>query len=1055
MIATFFAGLDAQRRAWRRTRNLRAGARAPSARMPGAQARPFRADPGFWLGAAACALLLIGAIVIASHARALAAAASSRALAAGGAVRSLDAFQAALPGLAFSVPAQPGVVLAAQPGGALLILSGMRAGQPVVIDLCEQALAGTDGRLAPLRIGYRFADVARWAARNEGSASPVTLRNVVLAGAAMPRVDITGRVAPGGSLQLAWQGQARWVGEAGAGAILRGERGQAVLGRGGWLVWGGEDALRVVRRAGAACPGAGELVLTRYQAAPGPAAAALVSAFPERGPVRSATLAPGEYRVPNEAPARLEDGALFDSLLARGLVRTTPGGMIELAPRDLAHWRAAGASLRSADLRAWDGVVLDDAARRLLERLHGRADGAYVREQVRIFNAERRLLAWRVRPGTAGAWQAQAGGVALAADAPMPLAASRLFERLPEGWAPWRRVGDWPAADSPARLTLALPQPATGHERVALLLAGRVRAVEGAQLAHVGPACGGRACSKADDVAELVLAPLAGSRRIIVEAEPLDLAAMGGAGDAAWRHLRLQDGRLAWQPLAPGQGRASMASAPVMLADRAGRPLWQAGSATPPAQAAGLASLLGLHPGHANSIAGMLARLPAPDGRPHAARLSLDLGLQAAAQGALDCAGLRRGSWDGARCHGGTAPPAARQAGLLLLDTGSGDILAAAGAGGGVSPATPWSELRDFDRVDPARSALRQAALQHDGGSERSPGSTFKIVSALGLELAARRDPQLDALLDGLPLARIDALAREGGWAFRSDAATYPATGKGTRITNFRDGTLERRVQDGKLGLEQALAYSLNTWFAWAAELGDASLFGKPAGGAPSLRALDPEALAGVRPIADMARRLGFEQPLALDGGLLPAVYDWRHWDALQASRAGIDPIGARHELRQMAIGLRMQATPLHMAMVAGAVGEGRAIAPRLLLSLDGREAKHRPGAPLGVRLDRVRAGLKGVVIHGTAASAFRAPEFDGLRGGLYGKTGTAPSGPDGQATVWFTGWLEPGSIPGLTRRVAFAAFVSRSEATGGEHAAPVVASLLRSMLLNETKRRN
>ena len=77
-----------------------------------------------------------------------------------------------------------------------------------------------------------------------------------------------------------------------------------------------------------------------------------------------------------------------------------------------------------------------------------------------------------------------------------------------------------------------------------------------------------------------------------------------------------------------------------------------------------------------------------------------------------------------------------------------------------------------------------------------------------------------------------------------------------------------------------------------------------------------------------------------------------------------------------------------------------------------------------------------------TAASIFRAPEFDRLRGGLYGKTGTAPSGPDGQATAWFTGWIEPGSMPGQTRRLAFAAFVSRSEATGGEHAAPVVAAL-------------
>ncbi|MFC5458820.1 penicillin-binding transpeptidase domain-containing protein [Massilia niabensis] len=1059
MIATLFEGWGAHRRAWRRARNLRAAARAGNGAQRGAQASPLRrsarlhAGPGVWLGAAACVLVAAGAIVIASHARGLGAAVASGGQA-GGNGRPLASFQPALPGLAFSVPAQPGVVLGAQPGGALLILAGMRAGQPTVIDLCSQTLEGTGGRLAPVRIGYRFADVARWVARNEGAASPVTIRNVVLSGSSMPRVDITG--VAGAALQLAWHGEsARWVGDATHGGIVSGGRGQAALGRDGWLVWGEEGALRLTRRASAACPQAGELVLTPYRAAPGLAATALVAAFPETGAVRSATLAPGAYRVPAAAPARLEDGALFDSLLAHGLVRLGQGGMIEAAPRDLAGWRAAAPAQRTADLGAWDGVLLDEAGRRLLERLYGRADGAYVREQIRIFNAERRLLAWRVRPGAPGAWQAAAGGVAVSLDAPLPLAASRLFERLPEGWAPWQRVADWPAGATGARLALTLAQPASGAERVNVLLAGRVRGVEGARLETARPACGGRACVRSDDVSELVLAPVAGSRRIVIDAAPLDLAGMAGQGDAAWRHLRVENGRLAWKPLVqPPRATPAIATTPVLLADRKGRPLWQSGSATQPAQAAGLASLLGLHEEHASSIAGMLARLPAPEGRAHAATLSLDLDLQRASQDALACVGLRRGSWDGAHCRGGAAPPSGRQAGLVLLDAGNGDILAAASAGGGVAPSTPWAELRDFDRVDPARSPLRQAALQHDGGAERSPGSTFKIVSALGLELAAQRDPRLDALLQGMPLAAIDTLARERGFAFRSGAATYPASGGLTHITNFRNGTLERRAQDGKLGLAQALTWSLNTWFAWTAELGDASLFGKSSGGAPSLRALhldnEPDAMLGVRPIADMAQRLGFGRALALDGGLLPAGHDWRRWDALQASAAGIDPIGSRHELRQMAIGLRMQATPLHMAMVAGAVGEGRAIAPRLLINLDGRAAQARPGAPLGVRLDRVRAGLHGVVAQGTAAGAFRAPEFDGLRTGLYGKTGTAPSGPNGEATVWFTGWLEPGSIPGQTRRLAFAAFVSRSEATGGEHAAPVVAALLRSMLVRK-----
>jgi cell division protein FtsI/penicillin-binding protein 2 len=142
------------------------------------------------------------------------------------------------------------------------------------------------------------------------------------------------------------------------------------------------------------------------------------------------------------------------------------------------------------------------------------------------------------------------------------------------------------------------------------------------------------------------------------------------------------------------------------------------------------------------------------------------------------------------------------------------------------------------------------------------------------------------------------------------------------------------------------------------------------------------------------------------------------------------------------------------MALAAAAVGQGRITAPRLLLALDGKPAMDVPAPATGVRLDRIRAGMKGVVDVGTAANAFKAPELADVRRGLSGKTGTAPTGPasgaDGAtATVWFTGWLEPGSIPGQRHRLAFAAFVSHSEASGGDHAAPVVASVLRTMLQN------
>jgi cell division protein FtsI/penicillin-binding protein 2 len=146
-----------------------------------------------------------------------------------------------------------------------------------------------------------------------------------------------------------------------------------------------------------------------------------------------------------------------------------------------------------------------------------------------------------------------------------------------------------------------------------------------------------------------------------------------------------------------------------------------------------------------------------------------------------------------------------------------------------------------------------------------------------------------------------------------------------------------------------------------------------------------------------------------------------------------------------MAIGLRMQVTPLQMALASAAVGQGVVVAPRMLLSLDGADSVVPAMKPIGIRLDRIKAGMKGVVDVGTGAGAFGGAALAGVRPGLYGKTGTAPTGDD-TATVWFTGWLEPGSLPGQTHRLAMAAFVSHSELTGGAHAAPVVAAMLSTL---------
>jgi hypothetical protein len=1096
-ITTILQAWAERRRARRRQANLRAGARGAGDPRSRAALRLVPRGPAgtaersghraVWIAIACIGLVAGGGALIAGHARHLAAATANTPQAANS-VRAANAYQSVLPGIAFSVPSQPGVSTSTHAGGALLVAAGMQAAPPVRVDLCSQMRSPTDTRLLPLRLGYRFDDVQRWVKRNQESNVQISLRNVLLVadrdtGAdAMPEVQIEGTARADFSdplsepLQLSWHGTqaVRWISDAGFGQVEQGASGQVALRQQGWLVWGTASALRVERRANVMCPQAGELLVQMYRQAP-PAAdsqplPALVIAFPARGRAVSAYLPPGAYQVPAAAPAALEDQSLFGDLQGQGLLRLTAAGAIEVAPRDLPQWQAAGSADRVAELDDWKQVKPGAATQKLFKRLYYQADGAYVRQQIDIYNSERRLLAWRVKApaGLVLDWSASTGGSSagsapamVAATSQMPVAASRLFAALPQGWQPWTRVARWPQAGEVqgarplVHLSLALPRAAVGGEVLQLMLAGRLAGGINGASAQLVPACTGRACATPADVQQIALTLQAGARNVQLDVQPLDF---NTPEDQKYRHLRVVNGRLAWQALAPASGDVASglprpaAASPVQLEDRNGNLLWSDGAPTPSAIDAGLAPLLGIGSDHANSISGMLARLPvsvATTSQASAtavgARLTLDLPLQALSQQVLDCIGMRRGRWNGKDCAGGHAAPEGRHAGLVILDTETGDILAAAGAGAGEVNATNWSEVRDFDRTSPARSPLRLPALQHDGGAHQSPGSTFKVVSALGLEMVAKSDPQIDALLGGMPLPAINRLAQQRGFGFQTDAASYPLNPRLAHITNYHEQSVDRRAQDGRLGLAQALTYSINTWFAWSGELSDHSLFGRADGGAPDLQALDADALDSVRPIVAAAHRLGFEQVLRLDGGLLPADFNWRSWDALQATPSHLDPIHTRHELRQMSIGLRMQTTPLQMALAAAAVGQGKVVQPRMLLTL-GRSASAVPEMkPIGIRLDRIKAGMKGVVDVGTGAGAFGGAALAGVRPGLYGKTGTAPSGED-TATVWFTGWLEPGSLPGQTHRLAMAAFVSHSEATGGEHAAPVLATVLSTL---------
>lgn len=1030
-MRTLLTRLSAWRRDRRRQRNLRLAAQRGRLLPQLPQLPKLPLDGGsaaLTLAVAMLALAAAGAALLWRHAQSLAGELDA------GPASSVAALQVVAPGLRFEVSNAPGVDVRTVAGGKLLLVSGMRGGPLVRVDLCARPL--------PLQVGYRFSEVL----------GEPALRHALLVdeGSQVPAMTIS---ASGDSLRVRWRERgsaAQWIADA-PGAALRTQ---------GWLLWA-DGGLRVERRAARGCA-QGEMVVQAFSATPGQAGAAHVVGFPLNGAPLSLRLAAGRYEVPAAVMAAREDEVLFQRLRERGLLRLGDDGLLDLAPPDLGRWLAAPQEQRAIELPAWRDLLPDEGMRKLLQRLYRQADGEYVRRQVDLFNSERRLLAWRL-PAAASAASASVdlqatGGGQLQQSAEMPALAVRLFADLPQGWQPWQRAAHW-AGRGQATLVLRLAQPARGTERIDLLLAGQLAGAAPGATLSLANACSGVACRTPAEVQVVSVRPSAGVIRIELPVRALNVAGAQHPGDQAYRHIRLVGGAPAWQAIPPAAYAAGQRSAAAegggstpaavaagdQITDRAGIPLWTGGAATPAARGAGLETLLGVGPAHTASLSGMLARAAALEGGARAARLTISLPLQALGQAILECQGLRGGSWNGKGCTGGSAAPAQRRAGLLLLDADNGDILLAAGAGGPEVTPGNWREARDFDRANPARSPLRLPAWQHDGGAHHSPGSAFKIISALGLEMAARHDRVLDGLLGGLPLAEIDQLARQRAYAFRTDAPGYPADTTAAHVTNYREQSVARRAEAGRLGLAQALTYSVNTWFAWSAELSDRTLQGRADGGAPGLRALEEGALAAQRPIAEAARVLGFGTPMRLDGGLLPAAFPWQSYDALQSSASRIDPIDSRHELRQMAIGLRMQATPLQMAVAAAAIGSGQQRAPRLLAALGARSAQDAEGQPLPVRLDRIRQGMKGVVDSGTAAGAFSGPALAQVRRGLYGKTGTAPVSDDA-ATVWFVGWLEPGSLPRQTRRLAFAAFVSHSQLTGGAHAAPMVAALLKAM---------
>jgi hypothetical protein len=770
-------------------------------------------------------------------------------------------------------------------------------------------------------------------------------------------------------------------------------------------------------------------------------------------------LPPGEHRAPSLQPMDIEDKALFNRAYAQGLIHQQGDAHLAIAPVDLPR---AGTSAGS-----WERVDLADAnVRQTFKALHHSPNGDFVRDRIDEFNSSRQWLAVRVKLekpeddiGNLSHWDAQTASQKLLLTNQMPDVTARLFDSIPTGWSPWIRVAGWPAsaqegnAGSPVTVSLTLPQ-GVARRRLELLVLGRLQQVDGARLISRTAACPTRACTSPEMLTRIILEPISPRISLTVQPEP-DFNQLN-PDSAASQRLQLKQGRVMWVQAQTAAEPTSIPAA-VTLSTRDGIPLFDDGKPLAAAHRLGIDGLVGVSKSHPGSIAGMLARLGQLGIVNVHAQLSLSSRWQQISHQILACEGYRQGKWQApsGQCQlpeGGTNIAQRRIASLVLMDASNGDILAAAGAPGlpdGVAP----DDAIAFDRFNPSVSPLRVHAWQHDQGRRFAPGSTFKLIGALGLESWAAGNAERQVELEGLSIEQWNQ--RGASLGFSMLAGAYPQKSH-LSIANFESKPASAATRNGRFGLAEALEKSTNSWFAWMAERTD-----QTAASAPDSLPLGHGALGEARPIIAMAQRLGFEQSQRLDGSLFPEQFPWHRDDILATSASTFDPIVDAHQIRSLAIGQRMAVTSLQMARMTAAIATGKIATPRLLLSLNGQQAEATSGVPLGVELRRIRQGMKDVVESGTAAGAFAGPEWNGVRPLIFGKTGSAEMGEPGSEGVcaadrrgqsrklkvaWFVGYVNAGLIPGYDRPLAFATAISHDCETGGAHAAKIIASLLHTL---------
>ena len=310
----------------------------------------------------------------------------------------------------------------------------------------------------------------------------------------------------------------------------------------------------------------------------------------------------------------------------------------------------------------------------------------------------------------------------------------------------------------------------------------------------------------------------------------------------------------------------------------------------------------------------------------------------------------------------------------VVMDPRSGDILAIASA-----PAYDLNTVRqeDFYRAlvgDPGKPLVNRAS-----GGAYAPGSTFKPITALA----------------GLSVG------------FPADVR-YECTGV------FELGGMRlhcaRRWGHGELDLRHALMVSCNPFFC---NLG---------------MEVGTNVLAETARAFGLGRRTGIDLPVDEDGLVPDGEWKMRKWH--EKWYPG--------DLAQMSIGQGMLlVSPLQMAVVAGALGTGHLVTPRLK---EGLPVERRPLPFPRKHLDIVREGMRMVVAGDgeTRGGGWRAGE--NLVVEASGKTGTAEvgAGATRRKNTWFIAFA-----PSAAPTVAVALVIENGESGGGT-AAPRVNAILR-----------